>query len=101
MMFCFVEYGEALVNIDKANQTPQQIWKSERLANPRNMLKATDSFTEMNLCSRMSVPFAWMTNKKRKFDSWGRWQPCWEIFLTTHLNDNKHEHNMASVGWLG
>lgn len=84
MMFCFVEYREALDNIDKANQTPQQIWKSERLAKPRNMLKATDSFTEMNLCSRMSVPFAWMTNKKRKFESWGRWQPCWEIFLTTH-----------------
>ena len=58
------------MNLDKANQTPQQIWKSERLIGRRNILLPTDSFIVMKLCSVMSVSFSWMTDKKRKFESW-------------------------------
>lgn len=43
-MFCFVDHGEALLNLNKANKPPQRIWKSERLIGRRNMLTATDSF---------------------------------------------------------
>ena len=43
-MFCFVGHGETFVNLDRANQPPQQIWKSERLISRRNTLKATESF---------------------------------------------------------
>ena len=43
-MFCFVDHGEALLNLNKANKRPQRIWKSERLIGRRNMPTATDSF---------------------------------------------------------